>query len=170
MFTSTPPWSYTTSHHQSQHRNYRTVTCPVLVHPQSTTNRLTTQSRHCPPDISSQNHSCHTNEPVPLSVITTLTNSHIRRDHPNLGGNIWHTHHLRSTSAVYHPVTLRPLCNARASQMEAMPPQTYCPQWSIHTAPCQVRCHHLHLKHRLYRALQDPQSSPPYLLPDMAAY
>jgi len=165
-FTNTPPWSYTKSHHQSQYRNYRTVTCPVLVHPQSSA----TQNHHHPLDILSQNPSCHTSIPVPLSVITTLMSSHIQRDHPNLGGSTWHTYHLRSTSTAYHLVVLCPLHNARASQMEVTLPQTYRPQWSIHIAPCQVRHHCLHLKHRLCRALQDPQSSLPYLLPDMAAY
>jgi len=166
MFASTPPWSYTKSHHQSQYRNYRTATCPVLVHPQSSA----IQNHHHPLIILSLNPSCHTSVPVPLSVITTLMNSRIWRDHPNLGGSTWHTHRLRSTSAAYHPVALCPLRNAHASQKETMPPLTYRPQWSIHIAPHQVRHHRLCLKHRLCRALQDPQSSPPHLLSDMAAY
>ena len=159
MFTSTPPWSYTKSHHQSQYRNYRTATCPVLVHPQSSA----IQNHHCPLVILSPNPSCHISVPVPLSVITTLTNSHIRRDHPNLGGSTWHTHRLRSTSAAYHPVALRPLRNAHASQKEAMPPQTYRPRWSIYIAPCQVRRHCLHLKASLIQssAGSPEQPTPP---------
>jgi len=86
----------------------------------------------------------------------------------------WREHlaycHLRSISTAYYLAALHPLHNARASQMEAMPPQTYHPQWSIHTAPRQVRRHHLRLKRHSCRAPQDPQSSLPYHLPDMAAY
>jgi len=82
-FASTPPWSYTTSYHQSQHRNYRTATCPVLVHPQSSA----IQNHHCPLIILSRNPSHHTSIPVPWSVVTTLMSSRIQRDHPNLGGS-----------------------------------------------------------------------------------
>jgi len=181
-----PYYGASTQQRQSQYRNYRTATCPVLVqnqrrnykiatclvlvHLQSPVNYQNTQSRHCPPDTLSQNHSRRTNALVPQSVATTLTSLNIQRDLPNLGGSIWHTHRHKSTSEVYHRVALHPLRNARAFRMEATSPQTYHPQWSIHIAPRQVRRHRLHLKHRSYRAPQDPPSNPPYLLPDMVAH
>jgi len=155
---------------QNQRRNYRTVTYPVLVHLQSPVNYQDTQSRHRPPDTSSQNHSHRTNALVPLSVVTTLTSSNIQRNLPNLGGSIWHTHRHRSTSEAYRQVALHHLRNVRASQMEATLPQTYHPRWSIHIVPRQVRRHRLHPKRRSCRAPQDPLSNPPHLLPDMAAY
>jgi len=155
---------------QNQHRNYKTATCLVLVHLQSPVNYQNTQSRHRPPDTSSQNHSRHTNVLVPLSVVTTLTSSNTQRDLLNLGGSIWHTHRHKSTSKAYRRVALHPLRNARASRMEATSLQTYHPRWSIHIAPRQVRRHRLHLKRRSYRAPQDPPINPPYLLPDMVAH
>jgi len=181
-----PYYGASTQRHQNQYRNYRTATCPVLVqnqcrnyktvtclvpvHLQLLVNYQNTQSRHHPPDTSSQNHLRHTNALVPLSVVTTLTSSNTQKDLLNLGGSIWHTHRHKSTSEVYHRAALHPLRNARAFRMGATTPQTYHPRWSTHIAPRQVRRHRPHLKHCSYRAPQDPPSNPPYLLPDMVAH